>query len=121
MNILMMTNTFTPHVGGVAGSVSSFTETYRARGHRVMVIAPEFDNQPAQETDVLRIPALQHFNGSDFSVVLTVPGYISDAVERFKPDIIHSHHPFLIGSNALRFAYTYDLPLVFTHHTFFER
>ena len=37
MNIVMMTNTFTPHVGGVARSVSSFTEEVRRRG--VYVIA----------------------------------------------------------------------------------
>jgi glycosyltransferase involved in cell wall biosynthesis len=121
MNILMMTNTFTPHVGGVARSVESFTETYRGLGHRVMVVAPEFENQPSTEKDVIRVRALQHFNGSDFSVVLATPGSVNDAVERFRPDIIHSHHPFLIGSTALRFSHTYDLPLVFTHHTFFER
>lgn len=121
MNILMMTNTFTPHVGGVARSVESFTEAYRAMGHRVMVVAPEFENQPSEERDVVRIRALQHFNGSDFSVVLTTPSFLSDAVEAFDPDIIHSHHPFLIGSTALRFARRYQLPIVFTHHTFFEQ
>jgi glycosyltransferase involved in cell wall biosynthesis len=121
MKILMMTNTFTPHVGGVARSVESFTSAYRSKGHRVVVVAPVFENQPASEEDVVRIPALQDFNGSDFSVVLKTPGYLSAAVERFDPDIIHSHHPFLIGSTALRLSHTCDVPLVFTHHTFFER
>ena len=32
MNILMLTNTFTPHVGGVARSVETFTAGYRALG-----------------------------------------------------------------------------------------
>ena len=35
MNIVMLTNTFTPHVGGVARSVQAFTVEYRRRGHRV--------------------------------------------------------------------------------------
>ncbi len=121
MKILMMTNTFTPHVGGVARSVESFTRSYRAMGHRVLVVAPQFDGQPEHEEDVVRIRALQDFNGSDFSVVLKTPGFLSQAVEDFGPDIIHSHHPFLIGSTALRFSHTFDVPLVFTHHTFFER
>ena len=108
-------------MGGVARSVESFTAAYRAKGHRVMVVAPEFENQPAVETDVVRVPALQDFNGSDFSVVLKTPGFLSAAVERFEPDVIHSHHPFLIGSTALRFSHNYNVPLVFTHHTFFER
>ena len=67
MKILMMTNTFTPHVGGVARSVEAFTAEYRKRGHRVLVVAPVFENMPRNEVDVVRIPAIQRFNGSDFS------------------------------------------------------
>ncbi|MCD6197890.1 MAG: glycosyltransferase [Deltaproteobacteria bacterium] len=121
MNILMMTNTFTPHVGGVARSIEAFTAEYRKRGHRVLVVAPEFENMPENEIDVIRIPAIQRFNGSDFSVILSTPGYLTEAIEEFKPDIVHSHHPFLIGGTALRLAIPHKLPLVFTHHTMYEQ
>ena len=121
MNILMMTNTFTPHVGGVARSIEAFTAEYRKRGHRVLVIAPEFENMPENEVDVIRIPAIQNFNGSDFSVVLSTPGFLTEAVKEFKPDIVHSHHPYLIGGTALRLAIPHNLPLVFTHHTMYEQ
>ena len=120
MNIVMMTNTFTPHVGGVANSVAAFTEAYRDRGHRVLVVAPVFPDMPAHEPDVVRIPAIQNFNGSDFSVVLPVPGRLDEALDAFAPQIIHAHHPFLIGSTALRVAAERDCPLVFTHHTLYE-
>ncbi len=121
MNILMMTNTFTPHVGGVARSIEAFTAEYRKRGHRVLVIAPEFKNMPENEVDVIRIPAIQNFNGSDFSVVLSTPGYLTEAIKKFEPDIVHSHHPYLIGGTALRLAIPHKLPLVFTHHTMYEQ
>ena len=39
----------------------------------------------------------------------------------FKPDIIHSHHPFLLGDAALRVARHRELPILFTHHTLYER
>ena len=120
MNIVMMTNTFTPHVGGVARSVSSFTEEYRRRGHRVLVVAPQFPSVPKQETNVVRVPAIQNFNGSDFSMVLPVFSDLDDALDQFKPDLIHSHHPYLLGMTALREARARDLPLVFTHHTLYE-
>jgi glycosyltransferase involved in cell wall biosynthesis len=121
MRILMMTNTFTPLVGGVARSVEAFTAEYRKHGHRVMVIAPVFEAMPSDEEDVIRMPAIQHFNGSDFSVVLPVPGFLTSAIEEFAPDIVHSHHPFLIGATALRVANLHELPLVFTHHTMYEQ
>lgn len=120
MNILMMTNTYLPHVGGVARSIDAFSNEYRLRKHNVKIIAPTFENYDKEERHVVRIPAIQNFNGSDFSVVLPIPGKISSAVENYKPDVIHSHHPFLIGSSALRVAHTYEIPLVFTHHTKYE-
>jgi 1,2-diacylglycerol 3-alpha-glucosyltransferase len=121
MNILMVTNTFAPHVGGVAKSVAAFTESYRQLGHRVIVIAPEFENMPENETDVIRVPAIQNFNGSDFSVRLPIPGYVSASLDEFRPDIVHSHHPFLLGDTALLVAASFDAPLVFTHHTMHEQ
>lgn len=121
MNILMVTNTYLPHVGGVAQSVHRFTELYRRKGHRVLVACPEFEGQPEEEDHVLRVPAIQNFNGSDFS--LSLPTLLRDADEEFgfEPDIIHSHHPYLLGDAALRLSAAKDVPLVFTHHTMYEQ
>ncbi|MDF1578988.1 MAG: glycosyltransferase, partial [Desulfobulbales bacterium] len=121
MKICMFTNTYLPHVGGVARSVSTFAEDLRKAGHSVLIVAPTFaamDKEPAE--DVVRVPAIQNFNGSDFSVRIPVPGIIDDTISAFRPDIIHSHHPFLLGDAALRVARSSDLPLVFTHHTLYE-
>lgn len=120
MNIVMLTNTFTPHVGGVARSVETFTNAYRRFGHRVLVVAPEFSGMPQNEVGVLRIPAVQNFNGSDFSVVLPVAGLLAESLNEFRPDIVHAHHPYLLGMTALRVARFHKLPLVFTHHTRYE-
>ena len=120
MNIVMLTNTFTPHIGGVARSVEAFTAEYRRRSHRVLVVAPEFPDMPQDEIDVVRIPAIQNFNGSDFSVVLPVSGLLTVVLDEFAPDIIHAHHPYLLGVTALRVARYRSLPLVFTHHTLYE-
>ena len=116
----MMTNTYKPHVGGVARSVSTFTKKLRNLGHQVIVVAPEYQGISKDEKDVIRIPAIQHFNGSDFAVVLPIPVFLKNHLEDFKPDIVHSHHPFLIGSTAVRISTKYGVPLVYTQHTMFE-
>ncbi len=121
MNILMMTNTFTPHVGGVARSVSTFSDELRAMGHKVLVVAPEYEEMPEKEENVIRLPALQNFNGSDFSVSIPIPGHLANYLDKFQPQIVHSHHPFLIGSAAVRISMKYRIPLVFTYHTMYER
>lgn len=121
MNIVLVTNTFTSHVGGVARSVEAFSEEYRRLGHRVLVIAPEFPDIPEDEVDVIRVPAIQKFNASDFSVALPIPSGLIEALQDFRPDVIHSQHPFLLGMTAVRLARYFELPLVFTHHTLYEQ
>jgi len=122
MNICMMTNTYLPHVGGVARSVSTFAEEFRKRRHRVLVVAPGFEGKPLpprQAAIVERIPAIQKFNGSDFSVKLPIMA-VPPRLDAFRADIIHAHHPFLLGDTALRMAASKNAPVIFTHHTRYE-
>lgn len=121
MRIVMMTNTYLPHVGGVARSVDSFAQEFRRLGHRVLVVAPTFEGCPVDEENIFRVPAIQHFNGSDFSVRIPVPGLLAPVLDDFGPQIVHAHHPFLLGDTALRIAALRNLPIVFTHHTMYER
>ena len=121
MNILMVTNTFAPHVGGVARSVQGFADEFRRQGHRVVVVAPVFEGIPQGESDIVRVPAIQNFNGSDFSVPMPASGKVISALKAFSPEIVHSHHPFLLGDTALRVAATREIPVVFTHHTMYEK
>lgn len=120
MKIAMFTNTYLPHVGGVARAVKILEDACRSRGHEVRIVAPRFDGAN-DSPNVLRVPAIQHFNGSDFSVKLPVPNRIRSFIEDFRPDIIHSHHPILLGDSALREARKIRAPIVFTHHTMYER
>lgn len=122
MRIAMFTNTYLPHVGGVARSVKSLEDQCRKSGNEVLIIAPEYHEALAGNFEgVLRVPAICNFNGSDFSVRLPVPNIIHSALEVFAPDVIHSHHPFLLGDAALREAWKHRVPIVFTHHTLYER
>jgi 1,2-diacylglycerol 3-alpha-glucosyltransferase len=121
VNVLILTNTFTPHVGGVARSVEAFSAEYRKRGHRVLVVAPAFPDMPRDEVDVVRINAIQNFNGSDFSVALPVHPELTECIDAFGADIVHAQHPFLLGITALRLARHRGLPLVFTHHTLYDQ
>ncbi|MGM0519491.1 MAG: glycosyltransferase [Campylobacterota bacterium] len=120
MKILMITNTYLPHVGGVANSVAGFKTALQKRGHKVLIIAPHFENEEF-DSDVLRVEALQNFNGSDFSLSMPSVIFKNRAIDEFNPDIVHSHHPFLLGISALRIARRREIPIVFTHHTLYER
>ena len=121
MNILMMSNTYTPILGGLEKSIRTFMLQFRKLGHKVVLVVPEMKGSPEKEYGVLRLPAIQNFSGTDFSVNLPIPGLLSKLVDSFKPDIVHAHHPFLMGDMALRLAGQYRIPLVYTYHTMFDQ
>lgn len=120
MKILMVTNTYSPHVGGVARSVETFSERYRQLGHEVMIVCPSFEEAESTRR-VLRVPALEHFRNSDFSFPLPIPAGTHQAIHEFAPSVVHSHHPFLLGDTALRVGAEHAIPVVFTHHTQYDK
>ncbi|MEN6385247.1 MAG: glycosyltransferase [Phycisphaerales bacterium] len=120
MNILMMTNTYLPHVGGVANSVDVYTRQLRGLGHHIIVVAPHFEGTSHDEENIIRIPAMRQIKGSDFSMILPIPGFLDTRLKDFRPDIVHSHHPFFVGSVAVRISSKYNVPLIFTQHTMYE-
>ena len=124
MKICFFTNTFLPHVGGVARSTQTFLEDLRRLRHRVLVVAPQFAEGRAPvriERSVERVTAIQNFNGSDFSVRLPLSAALSSRLAHFQADVLHAHHPFLLGDTALRVGAERGTPVVFTHHTLYEQ
>lgn len=117
MNILMMTNVYTPLVGGVSRSIQAFTAEFRRRGHDVLVVAPRFGKGTPQEEGVIRIPAVPNVYRQRYAWPLPIPGFVYQTIREFQPDVIHSHHPFLLGKVGQRESVLWDLPLVYTHHT----
>lgn len=121
MNIVMFSNTYLPAVGGIENSIDIFSKAMRELGHSVLVVAPEYDDARESTDDILRVPAMRHFGGSAFSISLSLPDHLSERIEAFNPDIVHSHQPFLLGDSALRLARVNAWPIVYTNHTFMER
>jgi len=121
MNILMMTNTYFPLVGGLEQSVYSFSEAFRSLGHEVLIVTPAFGGAPQEEPGVIRIPAFQKFGGTVFSVNFPISGLLKRHMKEFVPDIVHSHGPFFMGDFALRLSRQHGIPLVFTYHCMFEQ
>ncbi len=117
----MFTNTFAPHVGGVRRSIDVLTTGLKALGHKVLIVAPSFEGFEDDTAEVIRVPALQHVHGTDFSLPIPFSRQIGGLIKAFDPDIVHSHHPFLLGSTALRIAAIHNAPIVYTCHTRYER
>jgi glycosyltransferase involved in cell wall biosynthesis len=120
-HVAFFTNTSRPHVGGVANSVDLYQRYLGQLGDRVIVYAPEYRGAADDSDTIRRLPSIRNFNDTDFSLPLPIS---------FKPimdfsdeafDVVHVHHPFLLGEVGMRMARQHRLPLVFTYHTQYEQ
>ena len=122
MKIAIFTNNFLPRVSGVAVAVKFQAQSLKELGHKILIIAPEYGikNQP-EEFEVVRVKSI-YFPSQRFAIPLNFLDQpaIENALEEFEPDLIHTHHPFLLGKSALEMADQFQVPLVYTFHTLYE-
>lgn len=116
MHIAFFTNYYHPVVNGVVRSVASFRETLMKQGHNVFIFAQSDSTYKDDEPFIFRYPSLPLPLG-EISTALPVSPFVDQLLPMLKLDVIHTHHPILLGQTAARKAAELDLPLVFTFHT----
>lgn len=118
MRIAMFTNNYKPYIGGVPISIEHLAEALRGLGHKVWVFAPSYKNQE-EEPYVIRYPSLPlSVVGAPVPNVLTK--LFAQKIEELRIDVIHVHHPALVGNVALALKRRLRIPVVFTYHTRYE-
>lgn len=121
MNIGMFTNAYLPILGGLEQSIATFVEDLRRLDQHVFIVTLEVAEARESDETTIRLPAVKEVGGTTYSVRLPMPTGLGRRLDALRPDIVHSHHPFMLGDTALRVARARGLPLVFTHHTLYER
>lgn len=117
MHIAFFTNYYHPVVNGVVRSVASFRHVLMEQGHNVFVFAQSDDTYQDDEPFIFRYPSLPLPLPGDISAALPVSSFVDQLLPTLKLDVIHTHHPILLGQTAARKAAELNLPLVFTFHT----
>ena len=122
MRILKVTDVYFPRINGVSTSIQTFRREFLASGHRVTLIAPNYDGQPCEDDDdVIRIPSRQlPVDPEDRMMRLTEIKKLSDELKHQDYDVIHIHTPFVAHYAGLHLGRELGLPVVESYHTFFE-
>lgn len=123
MRILFVTNNFTPYSGGVVSSIKTTVCGLQNAGHEVRIITLDFLGADHQDpTHVMRLSSPIKFKYKTNYMAIPWRPYaqIYEFCELWKPDIIHVHHPFLLGNSAVCIAQKLHIPVVFTYHTLYE-
>lgn len=118
MRIAMFTNNYKPYIGGVPVSIEHLAAALREMGHTVYVFAPSYENQTEEEF-VVRYPSFP-FQVAGAPVPNVLTGIFLRKVKELGIEIIHVHHPAIVGNVALALRKKLGIPVVFTYHTRYE-
>jgi 1,2-diacylglycerol 3-alpha-glucosyltransferase len=117
MHIGFYTNAYYPTVSGVVRSVSTFRMVLTEMGHNVFVFAPHSGDFVDKEPFIFRYPAVDIPQYPQIPFVIPISVCLDRILPSLHLDVIHSHHPILLGQTAVEKATHMNLPMVFTFHT----
>ncbi|MDO8863462.1 glycosyltransferase [Haliea sp. E1-2-M8] len=121
LRIAMFTNNYLPFIGGVPISIDRLRQGLVQLGHTVLIVAPRYPNTDADDPFILRVRALLPLGRHrEFRLANVFSPRLYRQVFRFRPDIIHVHHPFWLGSAGVFLARRLGIPVVYTYHTRLE-
>jgi len=121
LHVGIFTNTYLPTVNGVVNSIEAFRRGLEALGHDVYVFAPRVPGQDDHEPHAIRYPAIPAPARVQYPLALPLSPTVSRALARLPLDLIHTQHPWWVGSWGAHYAQRRGLPLVTTIHTQYEQ
>jgi len=122
MKILIVADTYYPHVNGASYFAQRLAFYLRKDGQRVMVIAPSLDihSQFFSHEDVnifgVRSFPVPGIKGFRFSMPFLTRKHIRKVIEEFNPDVIHLQSHFYINKAVFNIARKMNIPIVGTNH-----
>ncbi|WP_417215897.1 glycosyltransferase family 4 protein [Arthrobacter sp.] len=137
MRVLVVAESFLPHVNGVTHSVLQVLAHLRRSGHEALVIAPSGgtpegarpgETAPAQKIprdgvervegfEVVRLPSLPLTGYASVRVAAGTVARLRRLMSGFGPDVVHVASPFVLGWRAIQAAGQLGLPLVSIYQT----
>ena len=121
MRIALFTNNYLPFCGGVTISVETLRRGLEASGHEAWVFGPRLTGAEDASVRVVRYPSIPVATYPEFALAVPYSRRIERLVTALAFDVIHAHHPFLLGPAARRLARRTRRPLIFTYHTRYEK
>ncbi len=125
MRIAIFSDTFPPQIDGVSSVASQLAQTLSEKGHEICVVTvSRYKRKDRPQTltpefEVIRLPSVPALVYSGHRLALPT-GRTIRQMKKFRPDVIHVHTPFSVGWGAKQAAKKLGIPLVGTHHTFYD-
>jgi phosphatidylinositol alpha 1,6-mannosyltransferase len=122
VKVVMIAESFLPHMNGVTNSMLQMLRVFEHRGHETLVIAPQVGHTRPQEealhgasTALLRSVPLPGY--PEVRVSLAGVRQLGGLIRDFRADVAHLASPFVLGWQGLRAAESVGVPTVAVYQT----
>ena len=116
MRIALFTETFLPKVDGIVTRLRHTVEHLQRNGDQVLVIAPDGGITEYKGAKVHGVSGFPLPLYPELKLAIPRPA-IGEALDDFKPDIIHVVNPAVLGFAGIFHSKVHDIPLVASYHT----
>lgn len=118
MRVAIFTETFLPATDGVVTRLRHTIRELSEMGDEVMVLAPRTKGMPKSYAgaEVVGFPGVPFPPYPQIRLAPPHPG-VGRALARFRPDVIHTVNPMLLGVGGIYYARRRRIPLVASYHT----
>ncbi len=123
LRIALVSNNYTPYSGGVVSSLDATVQALKDEGHEVCIITLNFlGDEHKDPAWVYRVPCVARcmYKTNHMALPWRPDHQVLRIVTTFNPDIVHVHHPILLGVSGRNAARKLGVPVIFTHHTMYE-
>ena len=118
MQILVLSHGYPPTVSGVSLVVQKVSRALVSRGHRVTVITASERGERYRDEDqgvhLLRVRSRPNPFWTEGPIPLLGRKDLEAAIDKFRPDIIHSHDPVVLSLQVLRLGEDLTIPRLLT-------
>ncbi len=116
MKIAFFTETFLPKVDGIVTRLTKTIDNLVQSGDEVVVFCPEGCPTEYKGAKIIGVAAMPLPLYPELKLGLPGPA-VSDALENFKPDLIHVVNPAVLGLGGIWLAKSNNIPLIASYHT----
>ncbi|MCG9891185.1 MAG: glycosyltransferase family 1 protein [Thermosynechococcaceae cyanobacterium MS004] len=116
MRIALFSETFLPKIDGIVTRLCHTIAHLQSDGHQVLVVCPEGAPATYKGAQVHGVSAFPLPLYPELKMALPRPS-ISQALDRFRPDLVHVVNPAVLGLSGVFYAKLRNVPLVASYHT----
>lgn len=120
LNIGIFTDVYKPVVNGVVTSIENLFNYMEKLNHKIYIFAPEYPGYKDERNNIYRFKSVNLWSKVNYPLGLPYSRRIFKIINSLDLDIIHCHHPFLMGRAGQHIAGKLHIPLVATLHTQYE-